>query len=160
MLTDIDQVRPASRHSAHWANASSSTQLVSVLHQAGVLGQRQELQWRDEPERGVGPPDQRLDGEDLARAQVQLRLVVQDEVALFDRDAQLLDHVQLSSPPSIVLVVEDVGDVAQLRAVHRGIRAPGQPDRFGGVGRGEGDADARADAGLHLLQDERLADLA
>ena len=34
------------------------------------------------------------------------------------------------------------------------------PVRFGGVVRRERDTDARADAGAHLVQDERLADLA
>ena len=81
MFTDTASIRPLARHAAHWAIASPSTHVVSALHETGVLGEGDELEWGDQTEAGVRPADQRFDGEDLAGAQVQLRLVVQDEVA-------------------------------------------------------------------------------
>ena len=78
---------------------------------------------------------------------------------LFDRVAQLFDEVELLLAAVDVLVVEDVRDVAQLGAVHRGVGAPHESGAFGGVLGRERDADARADAGAHLLQVERFDDL-
>ena len=133
--------------------------LRQFLHQAGVLGERQELHWGHQAEGGVGPANERLHGEDLTRSEVQLGLIVKDEISIVNRDAQLFDQIELLLGAVDHLVVKDVGDVAQLRAVHRRVGAPREPDGFGGVRRGQGDADAGADAGLHLLQNERLADL-
>ena len=45
------------------------------------------------------PPDQRLDGQDLAGAQVELRLVVEHELVLVDRLVELLDEPHLVAAP-------------------------------------------------------------
>ena len=130
-----------------------------VVHQTRVFGEGEEFDRGDQTEAGVRPTDQRFDRQYLAGAQIQLGLVVQDELALFHGLAQLFDERQLLLAAVDVLVVEDVRDVAQLGAVHGGVRAPHQPDAFGGVLGGEGDADTRADLGAHLLQVEGLDDL-
>ena len=72
----------------------------------------------------MGPANQGLDREDLTRLEVELRLVVQDEVALFHRDAQFVEQVRLVLAAVDVLVVEDIGHIAQLCSVHRHVGAP------------------------------------
>ncbi len=55
----------------------------------GLLGNRDEHIWRNQPALRVTPADQRFDGGQRARPDVHLRLVVQDELAAVDRVAQV-----------------------------------------------------------------------
>ena len=57
--------------------------------QAVGLGQRDELVWQHQPALGVVPADQRLDTGEAAAAKIELRLVVQYELAALQRQAQL-----------------------------------------------------------------------
>ena len=52
--------------------------------QPGLLGQRDEVQRRDQPAVGVLPADQRLDAGQPAGRQFDDRLVVDDELAVLD----------------------------------------------------------------------------
>jgi hypothetical protein len=54
----------------------------------GFLGERDEVVGRDQAEVGVLPADQGFDPVDLAGGRVEGRLVVQDELAVFDRGEQ------------------------------------------------------------------------
>lgn len=105
------------------------------------------------------PADQGLDGQDLPGPQIELRLVVEYEGAAVDRQMELLGQAHL-----ILFLVQALDeaherDVPELGPVHGDIRAPDQPGAVGGVGRGDRDADAGADAHVHRVQKERLARL-
>ena len=62
----------------------------------------------------MGPPQQSLDGQDLATAQVELGLVMQDEVALVDGRPQLLEEPHLVALFIEVSLVAGERGVAQL----------------------------------------------
>ena len=69
-----------SRH--HWAQsaiASSKTQVGQGVDQAALLRQGQEVLGGYQPERWMGPSQERLDGDHLTGPQVDLRLIVQCE---------------------------------------------------------------------------------
>ena len=63
-------------------------------HQAGLLGERKELERRDQTEARMRPAHQCLGGDGLAVAEVHLRLVVQDETLTLHGGAQLLDQCE------------------------------------------------------------------
>ena len=87
--------------------------------QAGLLGERDERVRVDQAALGVLPAQQRLDRLDLAAAQVRLRLVVEDQLALLDRAPQLADQHHARGVAVVErLVVERVGRVALLGRVH------------------------------------------
>ena len=67
-------------------------------HEPALLGQRDELVRRDEPERRVGPAQQGLDRGDRARAQVDLWLVVEHQLGCGDGAAEVLHQVQPVAP--------------------------------------------------------------
>ena len=81
-FTATHSSRPCSNHGAALAErlvedeASSDGPITPVFCAA-----RDELVGRDQPALGVLPADERLDAPDLARAEVGLRLVVQEELA-------------------------------------------------------------------------------
>ena len=55
MLTEtVSSAARRSRHAAHCARAWSSTERGERPHQPGLLGERQELERRDQPSRGCG----------------------------------------------------------------------------------------------------------
>ena len=126
-LTETATLCESARHGAHWARAPSSTRAVRVRHQARLFGHGQELRAAGSIARGarVVPPQERLDRGDLARPQVELRLVVEHELLLLDRAAQLLRHQQ-----HVVvverLVVEGERGVPGLCTEHRHVRASEQ----------------------------------
>ncbi len=88
-----------------------------------------------------------------------MRLVVQDERPFFDRDAQFIEQIGLVFAAVEVLVIEDIGRVAQLGAVHRHVRAPEKARSVRCVGGHEGNANARTDTGVDLVQNKGLFNL-
>ena len=76
---------PCSRHCASCSTTRPSTRAVSLLHEPGALGDRDEVGRRDVAQRRVLPAQQRLEAHHRAGTQVDLGLVVQ---------AQLLGVVQ------------------------------------------------------------------
>ena len=56
-------------------------------HRAGPLGDRNEGGGREQAARLVVPPDQRLEPDDASRGELDLRLVVELELALLQRDS-------------------------------------------------------------------------
>ena len=59
------------------------------LDEVRRLDDRKELAGAEQPSRRVLPTNERLDRVGATRAQIDLRLVVQDELVLFDRPADL-----------------------------------------------------------------------
>ena len=126
---------------------------------AGLLGQRDEVQRRDDAVLGVLPADQGLQAGDLLGAQVHDRLVPQLELVPHDGPAQVRLHLQ----PGLELVLH--GRLEQLEAilaqllrlVHGQVGADHQLLGVVPADLAEGDADAAADEGLLAGQIERLA---
>ena len=104
----------------------------------------------------MGPAEQTFDGDDLAGPQIELRLVVQHELMFVDRGTQFFQQQQPVSALVEVRLVDRKRNAAQLGPVHRDIRAPQQAGAVGGISGRKRDADARADAGAHRIQDEGL----
>ena len=101
-LTDVARepfstARHASRRAnlAPYVSASFAVLAVAIFilfaYQAGFFGERQELQWRDDAELGMGPTQQAFDGDDLAASQIELWLVVQHELVFVDRCLQFVE---------------------------------------------------------------------
>ena len=87
-LTATRQVEPP-RQARALAQRAVEHPAGQVGDQAGALGQRHELAGREQAARRVLPAHERLDADHRAGAQRDLRLVVQDELVLVDRAAQL-----------------------------------------------------------------------
>ncbi len=102
------------------------------------------------------PADQGLDRDDLAGRELDLRLVVQLELAPLDRVAQLLDEAQPVADAVEVLLVDREALAGELRAVHGEVGAAQKVAHAGGVVGHEGDADAGADLRAHGVEHERL----
>ena len=124
--------------------------------QPALLRERQEVCGREQPAPRVLPAHERLDAGDGPARQVGLRLVVQDELAVVDRVAQLADERE---PLAAVVVarrqVDLVAGAHPLGLVHRDVGALQQPDRVGRVLGVERDADARVDVDGDVLDVER-----
>ena len=155
-LTATVKASPLARHVRALGGGGVEHPGRDPLHEAGLVGEREERVRRHESETGVLPADQRLDGQDLPRAQVELRLVVEHQgvssIASWSSSARRI----WSCSSSRFWTKHDEGDVAELGPVHGDVGAPDQPGAVGGVGRGDGDADAGADARTHRVQRERL----
>ena len=89
-----------------------------------MLGQWDEVVRRNDPLAGVVPADEGLGPHDLVVAEIDLRLVVEDELAQLDPLAQLAHETQLRRA---VLVLVDAVDlelpVGFLGQVHRNVGA-------------------------------------
>ena len=129
--------------------------------QPRLLGERDELERLHDAAVRVDPADQRFDARDLARIQLDHRLVVQDELVVLERALQVGLQLQAPQRGVVHLRLEDlVATLALLlRHVHRDVRVAHEC-----LGRvlaalpgalGHGDADARADEHLLALQGER-----
>jgi hypothetical protein len=66
-------------------------------HQAVDLGEREELAGAEEPAHRVLPPDQGFHAHGVAGRDVELRLVVEDQLALGQCGAQVLDQGQVTA---------------------------------------------------------------
>ena len=142
MFTETASRAPPARHTAHCASACSSTSRVSGPIRPGLLGKREEFERRDHAEPRMRPAQQRLDGDRLAVAQIELGLVVEHQLLVLDGGAQLVDEHEAVPAVVDVGLVDLERSLPELGAVHRDVGAPHEPDAVGGVGRGHGDADA------------------
>ena len=131
-------------------------QLGERIDQLGVLGERQELEWRQVAQTRMVPAHERLERDDLSGRALDLRLVVQLEFVRVDRDAQILDQTHPVTSPVQLLAVDRKGLACDLRAVHRQVGAAQQVGSVGRVDRRDGDADAGADLGADRPDLERL----
>ena len=93
-FTDIAMRLPAPRQTAHCDERLVEHEACQRSHQAGLLGERKELERRDQTEARMRPAHQCLGGDDLAVAEVHLRLVMQDETLTLHGGAQLLDQCE------------------------------------------------------------------
>ena len=107
------------------------------------------------------PAQQRLGADDAAVAQVDLGLVAHHELVALQRAAQLaLQHQPLDGGGVHLRRVEREGVAAVLLGVvHRRVGVADQVDDVLRIARAEGDADARGEEHLVLLQLEGAADL-
>ena len=105
--------------------------------------------------RRVWPADERLDSRDFPATQIELRLVVERELAGVDGLAQLLGEVQPVSALEQVVLVERVCGCTELRSVHRHIGTPDQGRAVGRVVGCDGDADARTELRTHGVERKR-----
>ena len=96
---------PFAAQAAAWRHDSSHHPLADRLDQAGLLGERDEVERGHEPAVGVLPADQRLDADHrhavaarlqrgVRACQVDDRLVVEDELVPVDGLAQAGDHLE------------------------------------------------------------------
>ena len=117
------------RHSCqavHWARRSSSTHAVSgpsgpPPRQAGGIVPAARARGGD------GPAQESLDRQDLPGAQVELRLVVQDQVALADAGRNSSSKSASGRPPCRGPRSKWQRGVAQLGPVHGDVGAPDEP---------------------------------
>ena len=132
-------------------------ELADRDHQAGLLGDRDELRRRDQAALGVVPPDERLHRDDVAVGQADDRLVVEDELAALDRAAHVDAERQPLGRGVLHRGVEQPELVLAglLRVIHRDVGRAEHVGRAGQAGRAVGDADAAADPDRPLGQDER-----
>eukprot|EP01136_Pigoraptor_vietnamica_P033089 Opistho-1_new@95611 len=126
--------------------------------EAALLRDRNELARRDVAEVGISPAQQRLGTDHRARGDVDLRLVVQPEVAALQRQAHRVVqlHARQQVDVHLRLVEAEAGTAALLHAVHRGVGVLDQVVHRLAVVRVHRDADARGDAEAHALERERL----
>ena len=132
------------------------------LHdQPALLGERDELERRDQPADRMAPAQQRLDAGDRAVLEAHQRLVVQLELLALERPLQVGAQLQARHDPVVHGGLEQpVAALAvALGDVHRGV---GVADQLVGVGRapglGDRDAQAGADDEVVVLELERAAD--
>ena len=127
------------------------------LDQAGALGDPDEPGRRDEAPLGMDPADERLDAHDPAGLEVGLRLVVDDELLLLDRAAQLARERQPLGVVRVLLgAVDGRAGVRALGDVHRDVGVLEQRVRVLPVLAEDGDADARGHLEREAAELERL----
>ena len=128
--------------------------------QAAFLGQRDELDRRHKPTRGVKPPQKRLATRDIPAFGAHIRLEIQGELVATEGGPEVL-HDLLSFLQAEISVgrEESIGTPArELGAIQRGIGVLQQFFGCVAVGAGERDADAHPDGDVGLLQDEGLGE--
>ena len=135
---------PSPRQRLSWPAACSSAHTEILAARPAWLGERHEAFGCEQPVHRVLPAGQGLDGGDGVVAQVEQRLVVQDQLVALESLAQL---GQRGPAPHLVLahrVGVDGGHAERepLRAVHRQVGGAQQRDRVVAVLGGEGHADA------------------
>ena len=127
-------------------------------HQACVLRERQEVERRYEAQARVRPAEECLHGDDRAGAEVDLGLVVELELLVLERRAQVVREAQPVDLRIDLGVVHGVGRSGVLGAIHRLVGAPHECVGIVAVCARQRDPDARADADCDHLQHEGLAD--
>ncbi len=127
------------------------------LDEPCVLGQRDELVRHHEPVARVVPAHQRLDPDRAPGLHVGYRLVVQDELAIVDRPAELAQERQAARAVPVALHrVELVAGVRLLRDVHRHVGPLHERRDVLPVLREERDADAGVDVQRKPVDRERV----
>src|SRR5262249_32884173 len=120
--------------------------------EADLFGDRNETIWPEQPAVRMIPAYQRLDAADLSALHVDHGLVVQDELLLRQRFAQI--DLQLAAQPRLGVhlgLVELVPEPPRLRAIERQVRVLQKLDLARSVLGRERDADADADDDLMAL---------
>src|SRR5471030_93119 len=135
--------------------------LADLHHQPGGLGQRDEFGRRHQAALGMQPAHQRLGADDLAAADAELGLVVQQQLAVAERVAQpgfdahaflhALVHVLAVEGDVVVLAV-----AALLGAEHGDVGQPQQRFGVAAILRVDADADAAADPQIVAVDQEGL----
>ena len=133
--------------------------LADLENEVRLLRERNELRRRNVAVSGQPPAQQRFGADDAAVAQVDLRLVLDDELVALQRAAQLaLQHEPLDGGGIHLGRVEREGVAAVLlRVVHRRIRVADEVDDVLGVARAQRYADARRQKDFVLVELERAA---
>ena len=145
-LTATDRSNPSRRRSPISSSARSSTNAVSERPSPEWSASGRKSRRHQQPAARVRPAHERLDAAHLARRDLGLRLVVQDELAAREPVAQLAQ--QLEPAAAVVVALGQVDLVAGARAlglVHRDVGALEQAERVVRVLREERDADAGVD---------------
>ncbi len=126
----------------------------------GLLRDRDELGRREQPTARMVPPDERLEAEGPARAEVDDRLVVEDELAALERPPQVGLELESGDRGGMHRRLEDLvaAAVDALRGVHRDVGVAQQLGRADGIGIGDGDPDAGPDDELRPVDDHRLGE--
>ncbi len=140
-----------------------------ALPQLDLVHERQEVGGLEQTAFRVHPPDQRLDAVDRARAQVDARLVVEDELVGGDRLLHLLLHRRPGAHAGVHVVVEEAETAAAgLLGPSQGIGRAldhdrGRPRPVGGAAAVavrwvQVDTDAGGQLDAHALVEERFLD--
>ena len=126
-------------------------------YEAGPFGDGDEGGRGEQAARRVVPPDQRLEPDNAPGGELDLRLVVELELAAVQRHPQLLGdpHALMNFTVEVVAVEAEAVAALVLGAVKRQIGLHHHRLGTGGFGREQGDADARGDADLVALDAER-----
>ncbi len=126
---------------------------------AGALGERDEVDRREQPALGMVPAHERLDPGDGAVLDGDLRLVVQGELALVDAAAQLARERQALGGVGVALaVVGRDARAAVLGLVHRHVGAAQERAEVVAVLAEIGDADAGAELDRHAAEVQRTGE--
>ena len=97
------------------------------LNQTGELAQLHEVMWREQPMARVFPADEPLGTDDTSGAHVDLRLVIQPEIARHDGRSQLAEQLEASKVGGVVVGRgNDEVPPGALRLVHRCVGATQQ----------------------------------
>src|SRR3954463_15982055 len=88
-LTHGRPVRGSARHLRSLPACLVQNPAAEVDDQAGLLRERDEVEWHDEPAPWMRPAQERLESDDAAARELDDRLVVDDELVAFDRAPQV-----------------------------------------------------------------------
>ena len=134
-------------------------------HQAALLGERDEHRGRDRAAGRMRPARQGLDADDLQRARIQLRLIVQLHLAAFDRLLQFafqpaaidrdIAECGVEKPPGLPLLLggghRQFGETQDFRRIAGVERNPRQTDMRGQPDLGAADVERQAQCLQHGL---------
>ena len=125
--------------------------------QPGLLGDRHEQVWTEQPVPRMLPAHERLGAGDAAGRQADLGLEVQRQLVLVDGTPQLAHHCQ-AHRAVLVLVgrIHRVAHVAALGDVHRHVSAAEERIGVMAVVRRQRDANAGVDLELQTAEGKRL----
>ena len=127
------------------------------VHQAGVLGEADEIVRQQPAELGMIPPHQRFDRTHGVGAEVNDRLVVEDELAAVDRLPHRRGQAGAAAGSLIARrVVDHVAGLVFLGEIHRRVGLLQHFVARGRVPRHAGDADAGADDQRPAVGDEGM----
>ncbi len=125
------------------------------LDQPGLLGERNELAGRHQSVHRMLPAHQRLDADDGARVEPQLRLVVQQQLVARECLPQLAEALEARRAVVVALAVEQLELGAQILCrIHRRVGAAQQRGGVATVVRVAGDADRCLDVHRDAAQQE------
>src|ERR1700722_19796605 len=128
-------------------------------HEARFFCDREEFERWDHPDPWTVPPEECLECGYLPCSQVELRLVMQLELALAQSGSELGCQLQGALVLSVEgLVIEGERGISHFRSEHCDVRTLEKSGTVVGVSVENGDSDARADLGPNHLEKEGLLD--